>query len=146
MMELSYRRHRFRRSSSSMWLYLRFTLSYRDVEDLIAERGLDPQYAIRLLAQRNKSRTWRVLGPTTLLFPPAIRRRFFDQHEQMERDAWRSDETESLIAVTSLQACRSASFRAGPRGRASDTGRYRAPRAAPRSPPSPASPPALPSG
>jgi hypothetical protein len=23
------------------WLYVRFTLSYRDVEDLLAERGLD---------------------------------------------------------------------------------------------------------
>ena len=27
-----------------MWLYLRFTLSYRDVEDLLAERGLDVSY------------------------------------------------------------------------------------------------------
>jgi len=25
----------------AVWLYLRFTLSYRDVEDLLAERGLD---------------------------------------------------------------------------------------------------------
>ena len=24
----------------TVWLYLRFTLSYRDVEDLLAERGL----------------------------------------------------------------------------------------------------------
>ncbi len=24
----------------AVWLYLRFTLSYRDVEDLLAERGL----------------------------------------------------------------------------------------------------------
>jgi putative transposase len=27
------------------WLYVRFTLSYRDVEDLLAERGLDVSYA-----------------------------------------------------------------------------------------------------
>jgi transposase-like protein len=27
-----------------VWLYLRFTLSYRDVEDLLAERGLDISY------------------------------------------------------------------------------------------------------
>ena len=26
------------------WLYVRFTLSYRDVEDLLAERGLDVSY------------------------------------------------------------------------------------------------------
>ena len=28
----------------TVWLYLRFTLSYRDVEDLLAERGLDISY------------------------------------------------------------------------------------------------------
>jgi putative transposase len=26
------------------WLYVRFTLSYRDVEDLLAERGVDVSY------------------------------------------------------------------------------------------------------
>jgi transposase-like protein len=43
---LSYRRHRFPRSiiQHAIWLYLRFTLSYRDVEDLLAERGLDISY------------------------------------------------------------------------------------------------------
>ena len=28
----------------AVWLYVRFTLSYRDVEDLLAERGLDVYY------------------------------------------------------------------------------------------------------
>ena len=28
----------------AVWLYMRFTLSYRDVEDLLAERGLDISY------------------------------------------------------------------------------------------------------
>jgi len=28
----------------AVWLYLRFTLSYRDVEELLAERGLDVSY------------------------------------------------------------------------------------------------------
>jgi putative transposase len=28
----------------AIWLYLRFTLSYRDVEKLLAERGLDVSY------------------------------------------------------------------------------------------------------
>src|SRR3977135_3998676 len=28
----------------AIWLYLRFTLSYRDVEELLAERGLDIAY------------------------------------------------------------------------------------------------------
>jgi putative transposase len=37
------RRHRFPPLiiPHAIWLYLRFTLSYRDVEDLLAERGLD---------------------------------------------------------------------------------------------------------
>ena len=43
---LSYRRHRFPPPviQHAVWLYLRFTLSYRDVEDLLAERGLDISY------------------------------------------------------------------------------------------------------
>src|ERR1700755_3621826 len=46
MMELSYRRHRFPPIviQHAVWLYLRFTLSYRDVEELLAERGLDISY------------------------------------------------------------------------------------------------------
>jgi transposase-like protein len=28
----------------AVWLYYRFTLSYRDVEDLLAERGIDVSY------------------------------------------------------------------------------------------------------
>jgi transposase-like protein len=28
----------------AIWLYLRFTLGYRDVEELLAERGLDVSY------------------------------------------------------------------------------------------------------
>jgi putative transposase len=46
MAQLSYRRHRLPASiiQQAVWLYLRFTLSYRDVEDLLAERGLDIFY------------------------------------------------------------------------------------------------------
>ena len=32
------------RRDNVVWLYVRFTLSYRDVEDLLAERGLDVSY------------------------------------------------------------------------------------------------------
>jgi putative transposase len=28
----------------AVWMHLRFTLSYRDVEDLLAERGLEVSY------------------------------------------------------------------------------------------------------
>src|SRR3954466_15636184 len=46
MAEISYRRHRFSPViiQHAVWLYLRFTLSYRDVEELLAERGLDVSY------------------------------------------------------------------------------------------------------
>jgi transposase-like protein len=43
MIDISYRGHHFRPIviQHAVWLYLRFTLSYRDVEELLAERGLD---------------------------------------------------------------------------------------------------------
>src|SRR2546421_12750160 len=46
MAPLSYRRHRFPAEiiQHAIWLYLRFTLSYRDAEELLAERGLDVSY------------------------------------------------------------------------------------------------------
>ena len=46
MAEISYRRHRFPPAiiQHAVWVYLRFTLSYRDVEELLAERGLDISY------------------------------------------------------------------------------------------------------
>src|SRR6266404_4028281 len=46
MDQLSYRRHRFPPPiiQHAIWLYLRFTLSYRDVEELLAERGLEISY------------------------------------------------------------------------------------------------------
>jgi transposase-like protein len=46
MAQLSYRRRRFPAAiiHQAVWLYLRFTLSYRDVADLLAERGLDISY------------------------------------------------------------------------------------------------------
>ena len=46
MAPISYRRHRFPPViiQHAVWLYLRFTLSYRDVEELLAERGLDISY------------------------------------------------------------------------------------------------------
>jgi putative transposase len=42
MATISYARHRFPAVviQHAVWLYFRFTLSYRDVEDLLAERWL----------------------------------------------------------------------------------------------------------
>jgi putative transposase len=46
MQRISYDRHRFPPEviRYAVWLYLRFTLSYRDVEELLAERGLEVSY------------------------------------------------------------------------------------------------------
>ena len=45
-MAISFARHQFPPViiQHAVWLYLRFTLSFRDVEDLLAERGLDISY------------------------------------------------------------------------------------------------------
>ena len=46
MTRLCYRRHRFPPEiiRHAIWLYLRLTLSYRDVEEVLADRGLDISY------------------------------------------------------------------------------------------------------
>ena len=42
----TYKRHRFPPEiiSYAVWLYFRFNLSHRDVEDLLAERGINVSY------------------------------------------------------------------------------------------------------
>ena len=73
MPPISYARHRFPPAiiQHAIWLYLRFTLSYRDVEDLLAERGLDISYeTVRrwvlkfgpALARRLRRRDCRAIG------------------------------------------------------------------------------------
>ena len=46
MQNISFKRHRFSPEINrhAVWLYARFTLSYRDIEDLLSERGLDIFY------------------------------------------------------------------------------------------------------
>jgi putative transposase len=46
MQPISYARHQFPAEiiRHAVWLYLRFTLSYRDVEELLAERGIETSY------------------------------------------------------------------------------------------------------
>src|SRR6516165_5191496 len=85
MAKLSYRRHRFPPEiiQHAIWLYLRFTLSYRDVEELLAERGLDISY--------ETVRRW------VLKFGPAIARRL-RQRRPRPSDRWHLDEMVVLIA------------------------------------------------
>src|ERR1700730_16183737 len=46
MIEISYSGYRFHPEiiQQAIWLYVRFTLSFRDVEDLLAERGIVVSY------------------------------------------------------------------------------------------------------
>ena len=46
MQPIPYARHRFppKVIRHAVWLYLRFTLSFRDVEELLAERGIETSY------------------------------------------------------------------------------------------------------
>jgi putative transposase len=82
---LNYRRHRFPPEiiQHAIWLYLRFTLSYRDVEELLAERGLDVCY--------ETVRRW------VLKFGPMIARRLRRQRPQASK-RWHLDEMVVRIA------------------------------------------------
>ena len=84
MTRISFARHQFPPAiiRHTVWLYLRFTLSYRDVEDLLAERGLDVSY--------ESVRRWVLkFGP---LFARELRRR---RHRPTSR--WHFDEMAVLI-------------------------------------------------
>src|SRR5271165_3135071 len=85
MTPISYRRHRFPPVviQHAVWLYLRFTLSYRDVEELLAERGLDLSY--------ESVRSW------VLKFGPAIARGL-RRCRPRPSDRWHLDEMVVRIA------------------------------------------------
>ena len=85
MPHLSYRRHRFPAPiiQHAIWLYLRFTLSYRDVEELLAKRGLDVSY--------ETVRRW------VLKFGPVVARRLLEQRPRPS-DRWHLDEMAVRIA------------------------------------------------
>lgn len=85
MAHISYRRHRFPPPiiQHAIWLYLRFTLSYRDVEDLLAERGLDVSY--------ETVRRW------VLKFGPVIARNL-RRRRPRPSDRWHLDEMVVRIA------------------------------------------------
>src|ERR1700731_2942188 len=82
---LSYRRHRFPPEiiQYAIWLYLRFTLSYRDVEELLAQRRLDISY--------ETVRRW------VRKFGPAIARRL-RRRRPRPSDRWHLDEMVVRIA------------------------------------------------
>jgi len=85
MPPISYARHKFPPVviQHAVWLYVRFTLSYQDVEDLLAERGLDVSY--------ESIRRW------VLKFGPAIARRL-RQRRLKPTAYWHLDEMVVQIA------------------------------------------------
>ena len=85
MSDISYRGHRFPPIliQDAVWLYLRFTLSYRDVEELLAERGLDVSY--------ETVRSW------VLKFGPIIARRL-RRSRPRPSNRWHLDEMVVRIA------------------------------------------------
>src|SRR5215212_3329841 len=85
MTSLSYRGHRFPAEiiQHAIWIYLRFTLSYRDVEELLAERGLDLSY--------ETIRRW------VLKFGPVVARGL-RQRRPRPGDRWHLDEMVVRIA------------------------------------------------
>ena len=85
MTTISFARHQFPSDviRHAVWLYFRFTLSFRDVEDLLAERGLDVSY--------ETVRRWVLkFGP---LFARELRRR---RHRPTSQ--WHFDDMAVLIA------------------------------------------------
>ena len=84
-MTISFARHQFPPAiiRHAVWLYVRFTLSYRDVEDLLAERGIDVSY--------ETVRRWVLkFGP---LFARELRRR-----RPRPTSTWHLDEMAVVIA------------------------------------------------
>jgi putative transposase len=85
MQPISYARHRFPPDviRHAVWLYLRFTLSYRDVEDLLAERGFE--------VSNETIRRW------VLKFGPAVARNL-RRGRPTPHDRWHLDEMVVSIA------------------------------------------------
>src|SRR5919199_459615 len=85
MPPVSYARHRYPAVliQHAVWLYFRFTLSYRDVEDLLAERGVELSY--------ETVRRW------VLKFGPVFAKRLRRSHPKPSR-CWHLDEMVVRIA------------------------------------------------
>jgi transposase-like protein len=93
-MTISFARHQFSPAiiRHAVWVYVRLTLSYRDVEDLLAERGLD--------VSCETVRRWVLrFGP---LFARELRRR-----RPRPTSRWHLDEMALMIAGTQFWLWRS---------------------------------------
>src|SRR5919112_2606841 len=93
MQPISYARHQFPAEiiRHAIWLYLRFTLSYRDVEELLAERGIVVTY--------ETVRRW------LFTFGPAIARRLRARRPR-PHGRWHLDEMVVRIGGKQMYLCR----------------------------------------
>src|SRR5262245_58420824 len=112
MPDISYRRHRFPPViiQHAVWLYLRFTLSYRDVEELLAERRLDISY--------ETVRCW------VLKFGPVIARRL-RRCRPRPSTRWHLDEMVVRIAGRQMYLWRAVDHEGEPHVGSANTGRNR---------------------
>ena len=79
MKPISFKRHRFPADviRHAVWLYFRFSLSFRDVEELLAQRGIDVSY--------------ETIRCSTIRFGPVIARRLRRRRPQPS-PRWHLDE------------------------------------------------------
>ena len=80
MPPISFKRHRFPPDviRHAVWLYFRFSLSLRDVEEMLAQRGIDVSY--------ETIRCW------TIKFGPLIARRSKERRPPPPSPRWHLDE------------------------------------------------------
>jgi len=85
MRQISFKRHRFPADviRYAVWLYFRFTLSFRDVEELLAQRGIEVSY--------ETIRCW------TIKFGPQIARNL-KRRRQAPSARWHLDEMVCTVA------------------------------------------------
>jgi transposase-like protein len=85
MSRISYKRHRFPSVviQHAVWLYFRFTLSFRDVEEMLAQRGIEVSY--------------ETIRCRTLKFGPKIAANL-RRRKAPASPRWRLDEMVSTIA------------------------------------------------
>src|SRR5437763_11887311 len=105
MFPISYRGYRFPPAviQHAIWLYLRFTLSYRDVEELLAERGLDVSHET---VRRWVQKFGPVIARELLPGQPMARRRRGRPDRRIRMYLWRAVDHEGEILDMLVQRYR----------------------------------------
>ncbi len=116
MRQLSFKRHRFPADiiRHSVWLYARFTLSYRDVEEMLAERGLDVSY--------ETVRRWLLKFGSTIAANLSRTRPRPGDHWRLDESAPRRREGGAMSYASPKQPCCTGDEGMAPRRRRSGAG------------------------